>query len=209
MPESSSSKPIVDSLLALVLCGSARRPSYSRGLADAISEKLETAGFEAVTWELAASPLPPADPRYHHDPISHPDLEVGKLVTLADRADAFVLVSPVYHNSYSGVLKNALDHLAIPQFHHKAVGLACHGSHRTTQPVDHLRIVVRGLLGIAIPTQICTAEEDFDVLEDGMSYHLTTPALDSRLDRFSAELAWFARFQTALRASLATAARTS
>ncbi len=69
--------------------------------------------------------------------------------------------SPVYHNSYSGVLKNTLDHLDIPHFRNKAVGLVSHGGDGSTQPVDHLRVVVRGLNGIATPTNVCTRKDDY------------------------------------------------
>src|SRR5438876_203322 len=75
----------------------------------------------------------------------------------------FVRGSPVYHNSFSGILKNALDSLSIQQFRNKPVALmSCGNSDRTgSQPCDHLRIVARGLLAVAIPTQVITLPSDF------------------------------------------------
>lgn len=138
-------------------------------------------------WNLRDAPLPIANPEFHNDPAQHIDPTVRKLVTVADSCDAFVLSSPIYHNSYSGVLKNALDHLAIAQFYYKPVGLLGHGGNRSPQAVDHLRIVVRGLLGFAITTQVCTASSDYRITDDGV-YELEAEDILSRIERFTTEL---------------------
>ncbi|MDH3595415.1 MAG: NAD(P)H-dependent oxidoreductase, partial [Rhodospirillales bacterium] len=115
------------------------------------------------------------------------------LYRLAGRADAFVLATPVYHNSYSGVLKNALDYLGSEQFKYRPVGLASHGG-RSTQAVDHLRQVVRSVLGVAIPTQVCTAMADYgDVPDDHGCHRIADPEMLCRIERFAEELVLFAR----------------
>ncbi len=136
--------------------------------------------------ELAALDLPFADPAYHRDPIQNPDVNVQRLVQQATEADAIVFLAPIYHNSYTGRLKNALDHLAIKQFTGKAVGLASHGGNRTTQAVDHLRIVARGLNAIAIPTQVCT--QDSDYTESDQNFVLSDSSMLERVERFAEEL---------------------
>jgi len=89
------------------------------------------------------------------------------------------------------VLKNAVDHLTIAHFRYKPVGLVSHGGNRSTQAVDHLRIVVRGLLGVAIPTQVCTAQKDYR--QDGeLSYQLESEEISRRIERFASELMVFA-----------------
>jgi NAD(P)H-dependent FMN reductase len=119
------------------------------------------------------------------------------LVGLADRADAIVLATPVYHNSYSGILKDAIDALSIPQFRYKAIGLASHGN-STTQAVDQLRIVARGLLGVAIPTQMCTSDNDY--VSKDQKFLLANTAILERLERFTTELILFASALRAIRA---------
>jgi NAD(P)H-dependent FMN reductase len=84
-----------------------------------------------------------------------------------------------------------LDHLTIRCFHLKPVGLVSHGGNRNTQAVDHLRIVVRGLLGVAIPTQVCTADKDYD--EAAQDYSISNSAIAQRIDRFVGELLMFAQ----------------
>jgi azobenzene reductase len=174
------------SLPILLLSGSTREVSCTRVLAETIEAHLGALGAETFHWDLRERPLPIADPNYHHDPSCHPDPAVRDLVHLAAGASGFVLASPIYHNSYSGVLKNALDHLSIGQVQLKPVGLASHGGHRSPQAVDHLRIVVRGLLGLAIPTQVCTSGEDF--CEGRPGAPLSNQGILQRIDRFALEL---------------------
>lgn len=173
-------------------------PSYTRALAERVEQELAERGAKTKHWDLRKSPLPIANPAFHGNPAQHADKRVRRLVTHAAACDAFVLASPIYHNSYSGVLKNALDHLAIEQFHHKPVGLLSHGGNRSPQAVDHLRIVARGLLGTAIPSQICTDAQDFrERGADG--YELTSERILLRLDRFVAELLLFAQMLRLIR----------
>ena len=124
-------------------------------------------------------------------------------MTFAESCDAFVLASPIYHNSYSGVLKNALDHLAIAQFYYKPVGLLSHGGNRSSQAVDHLRIVVRGLLGFATTTHVCTANADYRKTDDG-NYELEAEEILSRIERFTTELIMLAGAFRIIRQNLGT-----
>jgi azobenzene reductase len=175
----------------LLISGSIRQPSYTAALAQHVEEELRLGGAETRLWDLRREPLPIADPAYHQDPSQHPDNRVRSFVQEAVLSHAFVLASPIYHNSYSGVLKNALDHLTIAHFTYKPVGLISHGGNRSPQAVDHLRIVVRGLLGVATPTQVCTAAEDYRETEPGI-WAVSSPAILTRAERFSTELIAFA-----------------
>ncbi len=185
----------------LLISGSAREPSYTRTLTKVVQQVLIERGAETVHWDLRQSPLPIADPSFHGDPSQHTNAKVRRLVAYATASDAFVLSSPIYHNSYSGALKNALDHLAIAQFHYKPVGLLSHGGDHSTQAVDHLRIVVRGLLGTAIPTQVCTALQDYSD-QGAQGYELVSPTIIDRIDRLVTELLVFARMLRLVRQAI-------
>lgn len=189
----------------LVIAGSPRRGSYTRSLARRIGAALGARGARVATLDLQATPLPPMDPAVRARRPDHPDPAVVGLYRWAARVEAYVLASPTYHNSYSGVLKNAVDYLTIRDFRYRPVGLAAHGG-RSTQAVDHLRQVVRGLLGVAIPTQVCSAESDFSAEPDAAGvYQVTDPDILARIERFADELLLFARHLRALRAELAGA----
>ena len=47
----------------------------------------------------------------------------------------------------------------------KPVGLICNsGGIVSSEPLSHLRVIVRSLLGIAVPTQIATHDSDYGTL---------------------------------------------
>lgn len=199
-PRSGSALDPARPLQILVISGSVSGMSHTRHLAKMVAACLEGAGACPTHWDLRHSPLPIADPDYHDNPAAHPDPRARNLAGLAAAADAFVLASPIYHNSYSGVLKNALDHLTIDHFRQKPVGLISHGGYRSTQAVDHLRIVARGLLGVAIPAQICTAAHDYEPDAAEQGYRIVSSDIVARIDRFGRELVSFARGLRGLRA---------
>ncbi len=170
----------------LILSGSSRKISHTETLSVAIVKALESRGVKVTSINLASAELPPADPAYHKDPTQNPDPRVKHLVDSAIRAHAFVLLTPIYHNSYSAILKNALDNLAVQQFTGKPVALGSHGNNRNTQAVDHLRIVVRGLNGLAITAQVCTGDDDYS--EQDNSFTLTAEPIFQRIERQADEL---------------------
>lgn len=171
---------------ALILNGSASQNSHTSALSQSILDSLSRRRVHAKTISLVSTPLPFADPAFHRNPIDHPDSRVKQLVEQADRTHIFVLLTPIYHNSYSALLKNSLDHLAIKQFAGKIVGLGSHGGNRSTQAVDHLRIVSRGLNAIAIPTQVCTDDSDYRPIDGG--YVVYSETILERIERFADEL---------------------
>ena len=184
----------------LMLVGSARRESYTRALASDIRRGLETRSARGEVLDLFETPLPQVDLALRAERDRHPDPTAAGLFRAAEAAEAFVLATPVYHNSYSGVLKNALDHLMLRDMRYRPVGLAAH-SGRSTQAVDHLRQVVRGLLGVSIPTQISTRDADFTAASPGV-YRVADSEILARIERFCDELVLFAAHMRALRADL-------
>src|SRR5262249_14449631 len=123
---------------------------------------------------------------------------VHELVETAQRASGFVLASPVHHNSYSGLLKNCLDHLAIEQFEYKPVALmAFGGSMSAIQVCDQLRTVVRGLWGIALPCQAVGGPADSAEPPRG-GPRLAAPRAKQRRAPLAGDLVKYARIAKAL-----------
>ena len=183
----------------VILAGSPRRRSYTRSLARRIGDVLRRDGARIALIDLHETPLPPVDPELRGAAGTHPDVGVAALLRAAVAADAYVLASPTYHNSYAGVLKNALDYLSIHDFRYRPVGLVGHGG-RSTQAVDHLRQVVRGVLGVSIPTQVCTQDSDFaPELGDAGFYDVVDTDIQERIERFAKELLLFAEHLRGLR----------
>jgi NAD(P)H-dependent FMN reductase len=163
-----------------------------------IQSKVSSLKIENVLWTLGDQLLPIMQPelRGRSAPVRDPRLR--DFLTQAAASDGFVLGTPVYHDSYSGVLKNALDHLGSSDLKDKAFGLVSHGSQRTTQAVAHLRIVVRAVHGVAIPTQVCTDDDDLVIDPGGVVRGIKTDAVLQRVDRFCLELV---RYATVFRAA--------
>lgn len=177
----------------LILNGSLARPSHTLTTLQLVRLRLDDVGADTNLWCVRERPLPLADPRYQGRERENPDPVVQALVRLADAADGFVIGSPVYHNSYSGTLKNALDNLGPLQFRRKPVAFVSNGGGmRSVQPLDHLRIVVRALSGFGTPTHVATTVLDFvDAPESPTGYRLTAPDALARLDLLVEELLWF------------------
>ena len=177
----------MDELKILVISGRIRKDSYTRIMANRITEVLRQKGAHAFHWDQLEKPLPIMVPELRSDVANHPDLNVREFAQMATDAGAFVFASPIYHNSYSGVLKNAIDHLRNPHFSYKPVGLVSFGEDRNKQAVDHLRIVARAVNAIAIPTNVCLDEEDFD------GQNIIGEKILERIDKFADELILFAK----------------
>jgi azobenzene reductase len=176
----------------LIFSGSLNSPSHTRANMEFIAGLLTDRAVGVYLWDPHDHPLPFHDPRYHHDPHSNESEEVRSLARLAERADAFVWGTPVYHNSFSGILKNALDNLSYLYFRHKPVALVSNGGERTgIQPLDQLRIVARGLYGVAIPTQVVTISSDFERIDD--RYVIVNEVIHKRLGLLVNELLMYAQ----------------
>ena len=151
----------------LIIQGSLGTPSRTAALAEEAARRLTLDGHRACLFDLRAHDLPWAVPQGEDAPWQRRTPSLRKLLTAATAADAFVWASPVYHNSYSGVLKCALDHLTAREFRGKPVALCGDGGRRgSEQPLEHLRTVARSLHAVATSAVVTTQADDF-VLGDG------------------------------------------
>jgi NAD(P)H-dependent FMN reductase/AraC-like DNA-binding protein len=167
----------------LVIGGSRSRPSRTRALLDAAEAALERCDATAEVWDVGRIGRAGDGDRR--------PANTGDLRTMARRAHAFVIATPTYHNSYSGLIKHALDHLDQGAVAGKAVALmATCGRTPTPQAVDHLRIVTRALGATAIPSQVVATESGFGQL--GQDYRVIDDRLVERVRAVMAELVWFA-----------------
>jgi azobenzene reductase len=178
----------------LLVCGSTSLSSRTRVLMKALEREL-SATMDVEFWDLADRRLSIADPAYHRSPLDTPDLVARRFIQAVMDADAIGLGSPLYHGSYSGVLKNALDHLGWDAFRQKPVALLSHGANATrcAQPAEHLQSVVRTLYGLCLQTQICTSKSDFD--GEGPATALTNMDILERLKRLGSEITRYLTMQ--------------
>lgn len=188
-------------LHVFLIAGSAERPSRVRATLDLLQQELQSLAAAVTLWDLYERPLPLL--KISTDTPSSRDCveTIDQFAALALQADAFIWGSPTYHNSFSGILKNALDCLSIDHVRDKPIALISNGSNDRTgsQPCDQLRIVARGLLGITIPTQAITLSDDFVRTQSG--YRLVNEAIGDRIRRLAQELCSYARLMRPLRST--------
>ena len=159
----------------LAFAGSARRESFNKKLVRVAAEEARQAGAEVTVLDLADLPLP----------IFDQDLEAAeglpenarKLKALMIEHDGFLISSPEYNSSVTGLLKNAIDWASrreegekpLAAFSGKAVALmsASPGRLGGLRGLVHVRAILGNLGMLVLPRQVAVggAHEAFD--EDG------------------------------------------
>ncbi|MHC5201799.1 NADPH-dependent FMN reductase [Myroides sp. LJL119] len=96
---------------AILFNGSLDKESFrtSRRIASYYNEKLQEQGLSVQELHLSDYNLPMFDVEL----IKQPPVAVNKFVADFQQADVFIWLSPLYHGSIPGVMKNALDWLEL------------------------------------------------------------------------------------------------
>lgn len=166
----------------MILVGSADTDSHSLHLAQAINNELLALDQDIELINLIEYGLPLYDRSIERQGSYNDKTRVFLDKSL--EMDAFVWVTPIYHNSYGGMLKNALDWHHSTKFPGKVVGIASNGGNRSPQAADQLTLVARSQHMIVIPTRICTDEdEDYDE-----QLNIVSESINERIKKFAAEL---------------------
>ena len=108
--------------------------------------------------------------------------EIKKVKDDVKWADAFILATPDYHGSMSGVMKNFLDYFW-SDFAGKLFGYICASHEKGLTVMDQMRTAVRQCYGWSMPYGFSiNGEEDF---ENGQ---IKNPQLQSRLEMLFRDL---------------------
>ncbi|HVZ59043.1 MAG TPA: NAD(P)H-dependent oxidoreductase [Patescibacteria group bacterium] len=167
--------------------GSASSDSHTGALLSHIQLVFAKKGVDVQLIHLLDLDLPTVMPEYHQDPIKTPNARVKTWIRLIENSDALILATPLYHGSYSGLLKNALDQLAPDALRGKIVGLVTNaGGGRSIQALEHLQTIIRTLYGYTAQTFIATNGEDYERTTDG--YVLQDEGIQRRSERLVDEI---------------------
>ncbi|MFB6159767.1 MAG: NADPH-dependent FMN reductase [Haloferacaceae archaeon] len=143
------------------IAGSLRDGSYTRASVDHALRAAERTDATTELVDLREYDLPPFDA----DRDAAGDSE--ELTRRVRTADAVVLGTPMYHGSYAGVLKNALDYCGFDEFEDTTVGLlAVAGGSFPVTALEHLRSVCRALDAWVLPHQAAVPKAG-DAIEAG------------------------------------------
>jgi azobenzene reductase len=161
----------------LVLAGSNRKAGSSQMLAKSIAGWTREKGHEVSLFDLHTKPLPMFDP--DEDYSGHPGVE--ELVAGVYLAHGIVLVSPEYHGTISGALKNALDFLIYEHVDGKPVlSAACSGGVAAFGALNQLQAIVRNLHGINSPEWISIGSSERETNPEG---EFTEPRVRTRISQ--------------------------
>jgi len=172
----------------LLIDGSPAVKSHTSALLACLTELFKEKGLAAETITLKDWHLPYNDPALHDHPWDHPSEKVRSLVQKVADADIVVLGSPLYHGTFSGLLKTALDHLTDDALQGKKVlpvGNAS-GLRNSIQAAQQLVIIPRTMGGIVHPRVIGTAKPDY--AEEADRYVLIAPDMLQRCQEIVNEL---------------------
>ncbi len=143
----------------LGIAGSMRKNSYSTmALKSVLKTASESYGAQVQLLDLSQTPLPIYDPTLS----AAQDSKLEAASKLVRWADAFILASPDYHGSMSGVMKNFLDHFW-EEFSGKTFGYIVASHEKGLTVMDQMRTAVRQCYGWSVPYGISTnGEQDYD-----------------------------------------------
>lgn len=153
--------------------GSARESSRTAHVMRATLDIFESAGAETVEASVHRLDLPV----YNEDILfaEHPKT-LHWLLDEMRQADGYLIVSPTYHGTIAGSLKNVLDALHIQHgadytyFNGRPVGLVAYGGPAAQNVLTAMYHAVRAMRALVVPTSLTVAKtaltEDFsDVAE--------------------------------------------
>lgn len=165
----------------LLINGGARAGSRTRGLTEAFERELREKGISIRIFDVGVNLLPLFTGS--KEQLEQPGVQ--KLMSLAQKADGFVICTPEYHNGMSGSLKNALDFLGGAYFRGKPaiIGAASGGGKGGINALNNLRTVLRGLYANTLPDQIVVDPDHFDG-----KMGLSDPAMQERIRQMTEEL---------------------
>lgn len=146
----------------MALSGSPRPGSHTRKALDVAVAGARKVGAEVTVVDLSEWRLPLFE-GVTGAPSSDPNLQRFKAV--AAECQALLVATPVYHDSISGVLKNAIDHL-YQELANKVAGLIAVAGGRAGHglALEHLRTVLRETQTWVLPRQVPVgmSQEAFD-----------------------------------------------
>jgi azobenzene reductase len=174
----------------IILLGSVREGRQSHKIATYLLRRLEAEpGTTPELVDLKAQPLPIFESRWQQD-----DAPQEALASLGERlqaADAMIFVSPEYHGSYTGVLKNAVDHYW-GEFARKPIGVVATGAGQFggLNASTEMQQLVLSIGAFPMPLKLLVprikhAFDENDELIDEKSRELT--------EKFVNEFLWFSR----------------
>ena len=167
-------------LKVLGVAGSMRENSFSLQVLKMVLEEAQKRGAQTRLLALMEAGLPMYAPN-----ASSPALE--KVTKDVEWADAFILASPDFHGSISGVLKNFLDHF-YEEFAGKLFGYVVASHEKGLTVMDQMRTVVRQCYGWSLPYGVSISGP-----QDFAQGKLTNERIEQRIGMMARDIVVYGR----------------
>lgn len=133
------------------------RPESIAGiLANYLTQKLDQKGIDSETFHLSESGIPLFDPTLNRTPKG-----VEIMNAKFQDADAHIWLSPLYHGSIPGVMKNCLDWMELtsknirPYLSDKIVGMVCWADGvQAMQGINAMEAIAKSLRAWPVPYSV-------------------------------------------------------
>lgn len=169
----------MQSLNVLGVSSSMREGSFGTRTLKLVLDAAQKYGTKTRLLELRKMKMPLFNP----DSSAQSSMGLQKVADDVNWADAFVLVSPDYHGSISGALKNFLDYYW-EEFAGKTFGYICTSHEKGLTVMDQMRTAVRQCYGWSLPYGISVnGQEDFNEVGE-----VVNSLLDKRLRMLARDL---------------------
>lgn len=170
-----------------ILLGSVREGRQSHKVAYYVKKALEERGIETDLIDLAKDRLPVLGYESGNEEEARQIKNIGERL---ERSDSLIFVTPEYQASFSGVIKNSIDHY-YPEFHKKPIGIvaASAGKMAGINAAKQLQHVILGVGGFPMPLSFLVPEVH-NAFDD--SYTPQNEKVVKSADQFLEEFIWFA-----------------
>ncbi|RBW67840.1 NADPH-dependent FMN reductase [Bacillus taeanensis] len=141
-----------------LVCGSIREKSTTKAILSQVNDYLENQNIEVNFIDFQNRPLP------MFDGTKETKEKAAWWIKAVDEADGLIVASPEYHNSFSGVLKNAFDFISFDQTHDKPTGMiaTAGGGKGGINCLNGMRTFLRGIGALVLPQQVAIDAGEFN-----------------------------------------------
>ena len=172
----------------VIILGSIREGRQSHKVAYYLQAQL--ARHSHITTELidlAHQDIPQLDNRWTQQEAPAPDLP--KLSQHLHEADGIILVSPEYHGSYTGVIKNAIDHYW-KEFQRKPMGVVTTGSGKFggINASHQMQQLILSLGAYPIPQKLLVPFAKTSFTPENLP---ADEQMEGQVEKFLSEFMWF------------------
>jgi NAD(P)H-dependent FMN reductase len=177
-------------LKLVILLGTVRSDRQGIKAARFVERTFVTRGHEVTLVDPLERQLPLLDRMYKEHPKGQAPAVLETLASLYRAADAFIVVSAEYNHSIPPALSNLLDHF-LEEYFFRPSAIVCYstGQYGGVRAAIQLRAMLCELGMPSISSMFPIAKIQ-DALDD--TGEARDAALARRVDRFTAELEWYA-----------------